>query len=107
MVVKYLKTTLSRETRHRLYSGGSSRLFGASRARVSDVLGKCVQAWTSWQRSVMSVVPGARARSRGAGMTPDSDDLEQALRRNLELRRELGAEVAKGMGLNPPNSAAG
>jgi len=29
-------------------------------------------------------------------MTPDSDDLEQELRRNLKLRRKLGAEAAKG-----------
>ncbi len=28
-------------------------------------------------------------------MTPDSDDLEEALRQNLELRRELLTEVAK------------
>ena len=28
-------------------------------------------------------------------MTSDSDDLEQQLRENLKLRRELGAEVAK------------
>jgi hypothetical protein len=28
-------------------------------------------------------------------MTSESDDLEQQLRQNLELRRELGAEVAK------------
>jgi hypothetical protein len=28
-------------------------------------------------------------------MTSDSDDLEQQLRQNLKLRRELGAEVAK------------
>ena len=34
--------------------------------------------------------------SRGAGMTSGSDDLEQELRRNLKLRRELGAEAAKG-----------
>jgi multidrug resistance efflux pump len=31
----------------------------------------------------------------GAGMTSDTDDLEQQLRQNLKLRRELGAEVAK------------
>jgi hypothetical protein len=29
-------------------------------------------------------------------MTSGSDDLEQELRRNLKLRRELGAEAAKG-----------
>jgi hypothetical protein len=29
-------------------------------------------------------------------MTSDSDDLEQALRENLKLRRKLGAEAAKG-----------
>jgi hypothetical protein len=28
-------------------------------------------------------------------MTSDTDDLEEALRQNLELRRELAAEVAK------------
>jgi hypothetical protein len=28
-------------------------------------------------------------------MTSDTDDLEQQLRQNLKLRRELGAEVAK------------
>jgi hypothetical protein len=28
-------------------------------------------------------------------MTSDTDDLEQQLRQNLELRRELAAEVAK------------
>lgn len=31
----------------------------------------------------------------GAGMTSDSDDLEQQLRQNLKLRRVLTAEVAK------------
>ena len=31
----------------------------------------------------------------GARMTPDTDDLEQQLRENLKLRRELKAEVAK------------
>ena len=31
----------------------------------------------------------------GAGMTSDSDDLEEALRENLKLRQELAAEVAK------------
>jgi hypothetical protein len=30
-------------------------------------------------------------------MTPDSDDLERELRKNLKLRRELGAEAAKGI----------
>jgi hypothetical protein len=34
--------------------------------------------------------------AEGAGMTSDSDDLEQELRRNLKLRRELGAKAAKG-----------
>ena len=33
--------------------------------------------------------------SGGAGMTSDSDDLEQQLRENLKLRAELGAKVAK------------
>jgi hypothetical protein len=33
-----------------------------------------------------------------ASMTPDSDDLEKELRRNLKLRRELGAQAAKGEG---------
>jgi hypothetical protein len=33
---------------------------------------------------------------RGAGMTSGSDDLERELRKNLKLRRELGAEAAKG-----------
>lgn len=28
-------------------------------------------------------------------MTPESDDLEQVLRENLKLRRELGAEAAR------------
>ena len=32
------------------------------------------------------------------GMTSDSDDLEEALRQNLKLRRELVAEVAKAKG---------
>jgi hypothetical protein len=41
-------------------------------------------------------------------MTSGSDDLEQELRRNLKLRRELGAEAARGKAaLNEPNSAAG
>jgi hypothetical protein len=31
-------------------------------------------------------------------MTSDTDDLEQELRQNLELRRELGAKVAKAKG---------
>jgi hypothetical protein len=31
-------------------------------------------------------------------MTSDSNDLEEALRQNLKLRRELGAEVAKAKG---------
>jgi hypothetical protein len=31
-------------------------------------------------------------------MTSDTDDLEQQLRQNLELRRELGAEVARARG---------
>ena len=35
------------------------------------------------------------ARSEGAGMASDSDELEEQLRENLKLRRELGAEVAK------------
>jgi hypothetical protein len=35
------------------------------------------------------------ARSEDAGMTSDSDELEEQLRENLKLRRELGAEVAK------------
>jgi hypothetical protein len=34
--------------------------------------------------------------AEGAGMTSGSGDLEQELRRNLKLRRELGAEAAKG-----------
>jgi hypothetical protein len=34
--------------------------------------------------------------AEGAGMTSGNDDLEQELRRNLKLRRELGAEAAKG-----------
>ena len=34
----------------------------------------------------------------GAGMTSDSDDLEEQLRQNLKLRRELAAEVAKAKG---------
>jgi hypothetical protein len=34
--------------------------------------------------------------AEGAGMTSDSHDLEQELRRNLKLRRELGAKAAKG-----------
>jgi hypothetical protein len=34
--------------------------------------------------------------AEGAGMTSGSDDLEQELRRNLKLRRELGVEAAKG-----------
>ena len=33
--------------------------------------------------------------AEGAGMTSGNDDLEQELRRNLKLRRELGAEAAK------------
>ena len=37
----------------------------------------------------------ASQRADGAGMTQDNDDLEQQLRRNLKLRRELGAKVAK------------
>jgi hypothetical protein len=36
----------------------------------------------------------------GAGMTSGSDDLEQELRRNLKLRRELGVEAAKGGSLS-------
>jgi len=32
-------------------------------------------------------------------MTSDSDDLEQELRENLKLRRELWAEVAKAKGI--------
>ena len=34
--------------------------------------------------------------AEGAGMTSGNDDLEQELRRNLKLRRELGAQAAKG-----------
>jgi hypothetical protein len=34
--------------------------------------------------------------AEGAGMTSGNDDLEQELRRNLKLRRELGAKAAKG-----------
>ena len=40
-------------------------------------------------------------------MTSGSDDLEQELRRNLKLRRELGAEAAKGKQHSTPNSAGG
>jgi hypothetical protein len=33
--------------------------------------------------------------AQGLSMTSNSDDLEEQLRQNLKLRRELGAEVAK------------
>lgn len=34
----------------------------------------------------------------GASMTSNSDELEEQLRQNLRLRRELGAEIAKARG---------
>jgi hypothetical protein len=34
-------------------------------------------------------------RGSGVGMTSNRDDLEEALRQNLELRRELQTEIAK------------
>jgi hypothetical protein len=42
----------------------------------------------------------------GAGMTSDSDDLEQQLRENLKLRRELAAEVAKARGASEGRGSA-
>lgn len=35
------------------------------------------------------------------GKTSNNDDLEQALRQNLKLRRELGGEVAKALDHSP------
>jgi Gpi18-like mannosyltransferase len=40
-------------------------------------------------------------------MTPDSDDLEQALQQNLEIRRELGAEIGKVDGIRPAQQGGG
>ena len=40
-------------------------------------------------------------------MTPDSDDLEQALQQNLEIRRELGAEIGKVDGIQPAKQGGG
>ena len=40
-------------------------------------------------------------------MTSGSDDLEQELRRNLRLRRELGAEAAKGKAALNANQRGG
>ena len=40
-------------------------------------------------------------------MTPDSDDLEQALQQNLEIRRELGAELGKVDGIRPAKQDRG
>jgi hypothetical protein len=37
-------------------------------------------------------------------MTPDSDDLERALKENLAIRRELGAEIGKADGIPPKQS---
>ncbi len=40
-------------------------------------------------------------------MTPDSDDLEQALQQNLEIRRELGADIGKVDGIQPAKQGGG
>ena len=40
-------------------------------------------------------------------MTSDSDDLEQALQQNLEIRRELGAELGKVDGIRPAKQGGG
>jgi len=40
-------------------------------------------------------------------MTSDTDDLEQQLRQNLKLRRELGGEVAKSIEASSANQGGG
>jgi hypothetical protein len=40
-------------------------------------------------------------------MTPDSDDLEQALQQNLAIRRELGTELGKVDGIPAPKQDQG
>ena len=40
-------------------------------------------------------------------MTSDSDDLEQALQQNLQIRRKLGAELGKVDGIQPTKQVGG
>ena len=56
-----------------------------------------------------SIPPGSTKFPKvagGAGMTSDSDDLEEALRENLKLRRELASNVAKAEAASQRGGAA-